>query len=112
MYCFIYPYFLIVSKFIVVPYDNKLAYNQKIRTDKAIQKALNQLQNLGGRIKDSRKSRDEILIKVNSIVGKSYLKNLIDYELKETVNGLDLTFTENEGAYDQKRKTFGKNILF
>lgn len=100
------------NKKIVVTYDNKLAYNQKIRTDKAIQKALNKLQNLKGIIKDSKKNRDEILIKVNGIIGKSYLKNLINYELKETVNGLDLTFTENEEAYEQKRKTFGKNILF
>lgn len=100
------------EKKIVVTYDNKLAYNQKIRTDRAIQKALNKLQNLKGRIKDSKKNRDEILIKVNGVVGKSYLKNLINYELKETVNGLDLTFTENEEAYEQKRKTFGKNILF
>jgi transposase len=100
------------NKKIIITYDNKLAYNQKIRTDKAIQKALNQLQNIQGRIKDSRKSRDEILIKINSIVGKNYLKNLINYELKETANGIDLTFTENSEVYDQKRKTFGKNILF
>ncbi len=100
------------KKKIVVTYNNKLAYNQKIRTAKAIQKALNQLQNLKGRIEDSKKKRDEILIKVNSIVGKSYLKNLINYELKETVNGLELTFWENEEGYEQKRKTFGKNILF
>ncbi len=100
------------KKKIVVTYDNKLAYNQKIRTDKAIQKALNKLQNLKGRIKDSSKSRDEILIKVNDVVGKSYLKNLISYKLEETVNGLKLTFWENEEAYEQKRKTFGKNILF
>lgn len=100
------------KKKIVVTYDNKLAYNQKIRTDKAIQKALNKLQNLKGRIKNSGKSRDEILIKVNDIVGKSYLKSLIGYELKETYEGLKLDYWENEEAYEQKSKTFGKNILF
>lgn len=100
------------KKKIVVTYDNKLAYNQKIRTDKAIQKALNKLQNLKGRIENSKKTRDEILIKVNGIVGKSYLKNLINYEIEETVRGLKLTFWENEEAYEQRRKTFGKNILF
>jgi transposase len=96
----------------VVTYNHELAYNQRVRTDKALQKALNQLQNLKGRIENSKKSRDEILIKVNGIVGKNYLRGLIAYNLEKSFKGLELTFEKNEKVYEQKSKSFGKNILF
>lgn len=100
------------NKKIVVTYNESLKYNQKLRTDKAIQKAFNQLQNLARGIKNSIKSRDEFLIKVNKIVSKSYLNGLISYTLQKTCTGFDLSFQLNESIYEQKCKTFGKNILF
>ena len=100
------------KKKIVITYNTNLAYNQRVRTDKAIQKALNQLQNIKERLARSTKSRDEILLKVNSIVNKTYLNGLITYTLEETHDRLNLSFEKNEEAYQQKSKAFGKNILF
>ena len=37
---------------------------------------------------------------------------MIDYEIFGTKGALSLEFKENEKAYDAKRKSFGKNILF
>ncbi len=98
------------NKKIVVTYNVELAYNQKVRTEKAINKAIHQLRNLKGRTHSG--NRDEILIKVNRIVNKNYLRGLINYSLEETTNGLELLFEQNEQAYQQKSKSFGKNILF
>lgn len=100
------------AKKIVITYNNELAYNQRIRTDKAIQKALNQLQNIKERLAISKKTRDETLIKINSIVNKSYLKGLLTYTLEESDGKLKLSFEKNQTTYQQKSKTFGKNILF
>jgi transposase len=96
------------KKKIVITYSGELAYKNKIRVDKALEKALNQLKNLQGRLKNSDLSRDELLIKVSKIADRQWIKGLIDYEIiGETFN-----FKENEKAYEEKRKSFGKNILF
>lgn len=100
------------KKKIVVTYNYELAYNQRIRTDKAIQKALNQMQNLKGGLQRTNKTRDEIFIKVNNIVNKNYLRGLITYDLNETTQGLELMFEKNKEMYEKKSKSFGKNILF
>lgn len=99
-------------KTIVVTYNETLKYNQKLRTDKAIQKAINQLGNLKGRIKDSTKTRDELLIKVSKITDKTYLRGLISYTLQPSLSGFDLSFHVNQQVYEQRSKAFGKNILF
>lgn len=100
------------AKKIVVTYNEILKYNQKLRTDKAIQKAINQLQNLKGRIKNSTKKRDELLIKVSKIADKPYLRGVILYTLQESKSGFDFSFHTDEQVYDQRAKSFGKNILF
>jgi len=100
------------TKKIVVTYNEMLKYTQKLRTDKAIQKALNQLESLKGRIKDSAKSLDELLSKVSKIAGKPYLRELISYTLERSLSGFDLSFQVNDGVYQQKCKVFGKNVLF
>ena len=100
------------TKNIIVTYNEALKYNQKLRTDKALQKSLNQLENLKSRIKDSTKTRDELLIKVSKIADKPYLRGLISYELQSSTSGFDLSFHINQQVYDQRSKAFGKNILF
>ena len=99
------------KKRVIITYSNELAYKNKIRVDKALEKALNQLKNIQGKIKNSKWTRDELLIRVSKIADKQWIKGLIDYEVK---NGkyLSLTFKENYNMYDKVRKTFGKNILF
>lgn len=99
------------KKKVVITYSNELAYKNKIRVDKALNKALNQLKNIQGRIKDSKLTRDELLIKVGKIVDRQWIKGLIDYEIKDEKE-LSLTFKMNQEIYDKIRKSFGKNILF
>lgn len=99
-------------KKIVVTYNETLKYNQKLRTDKAIKKAVNQLENLKSRIKDSTKNRDELLIKVSKIADKPYLRSLIPYTLQPALSGFVLSFHVNQQVYEQRSKSFGKNILF
>jgi transposase len=99
-------------KKIVVTYNETLKYNQKLRTDKAINKAINQLENLKSRIIDSTKTRDELLIKVSKIADKPYLRGLIPYTLEKSLSGFDLSFDVDQQAYEQRSKAFGKNILF
>ena len=99
------------KKKVVITYSNELAYKNKIRVDKALNKALNQLKNIQARLKNSNLKRDELLIKVSKIVGKQRIKGLIDYQIKE--NGdLSFSFKENTEAYEKVSKGFGKNILF
>src|SRR3990167_5918785 len=95
------------KKKVVITYSNELAYKNKIRVDKA----LNKLKNIQARLKNSNLKRDELLIKVSKIVGKQWIKGLIDYQIKE--NGdLSFSFKENTEAYEKVSKGFGKNILF
>lgn len=100
------------KKKVVVTYSNELAYKNRNRVLKAIEKAINQLKNLQGRLKNSRLTRDELLIKVSRIADKSYIKGLIDYKVKKLFGELKLSFSEDEKAYEEKAKGFGKNILF
>jgi transposase len=100
------------KKKVVITYSSELAYKNKIRVDKALNKALNQLKNIQGKLKKSDLSRDELVIKVSSIADKQWIKGLIDYEIFGTKKALSLEFKENDKAYDEKRKGFGKNILF
>lgn len=100
------------KKRVVVTYSNELAYINKIRVEKAITKALNKLKNLQGRLKNTKLSRDELLIKVHDIADKQYIKGLINCSIKEGLNGLSLNFEENKEYYKELAKRFGKNILF
>lgn len=100
------------KKKVVITYSNELAYKNRVRVLKAIEKALNQLKNLEGRIKNSNLSRDELLIKASGIADKPYIKGLIKYEIKNIPSELKLIFSEDEQAYKEKEKSFGKNILF
>lgn len=97
------------KKKIVVTYSNELAYKNRVRVNKALKKALNQLKNLQGKLKNSNLTRDEVLIKVEKIVGKPYIKNLIKYEV---YGDKRLEFSEDKEAYEELAKGFGKNILF
>nr|MBI4156940.1 hypothetical protein [Candidatus Woesearchaeota archaeon] len=99
------------EKKVVITYSNELAYKNKVRVDKALNKALNQLKNIQGKLKDSKWTRDELLIKVSKIADKQWIKGLIEYEVEDE-RELSLTFKENYEAYDKIRKSFGKNILF
>lgn len=99
------------KKKIVITYSNELAYKNKIRVDKALEKALNQLKNVQGRLKENKLSRDELLIKVSKIADRQWIKGLIRYEIFGTKKA-SFEFNEDEKAYEKIRKSFGKNILF
>lgn len=99
-------------KKIVVTYNETLKYNQKLRTDKAIQKAIDQLENLKNRITNTTKNRDELLIKVSKIADKTYLRGLISYTLEPSLSGFVLSFHVDQQEYVRRSKAFGKNILF
>lgn len=96
------------KKKVVITYSNELAYKNKIRVDKALEKALNQLKNIQGKLKNTNLSRDDLLIKVSKIADKPWIKGLIDYEIHEDT----FEFKENQKTYEEIRKSFGKNILF
>ena len=100
------------KKKVVVTYSDELAYKNKIRVEKAINKALNRLKNLQGRVNNTKLSRDELLIKAHDIADKQYIKGLINYDVKEGLDGFYLHFKENKRAYDKLSRRFGKNILF
>lgn len=97
------------NKRVVITYSNELAYKNRVRAEKAIQKALNRLANLQARIAHTNLTRDQILIKVHDIVGKPYLNGLIQYDVQTAKS---LTFKIDELAYQEMSKRFGKNILF
>lgn len=99
------------KKKVVITYSNELAYKNKIRVDKALEKALNQLKNIQGRLKNKELSRDELLIKVSKIAERPWIKGLIEYEVHGTKKA-SFEFKESEKVYDKMRKSFGKNILF
>ncbi len=100
------------KKKVVITYSTELAYKNKIRVEKALNKALNQLKNIQARLKNSTLTRDELLIKVSKIADKQWIKGMIDYEVKEERGELYLTFKENHKSYEDISKSFGKNILF
>ena len=100
------------KKKVVVTYSKELAYKNKIRVEKALGKALNQLKNIQARLKNSNLTRDELLIKVSKIADKQWIKGLIDYQVKEEKGDLSFSFEENNKAYEKISKSFGKNILF
>ena len=97
------------NKKVVLTYSNELAYKNKVRVEKALNSAFNKLKNLQGRIKNTKLTRDELLIKVHDIADKQYLKGLIKYEVGI---GNALKFELDEFAYKEMSKRFGKNILF
>jgi transposase len=100
------------KKKVVVTYSNELAYKNKIRVDRALDKAINKLKNIQGKLKSSSIKRDDLLIKVSKIADKQWIKGLIEYGIFGSDGALSLEFKENQSAYDEKRKSFGKNILF
>lgn len=100
------------KKKVVITYSEELAYKNKIRVEKALNKAVNQLKNIQARLKNSTLTRDELLIKVSKIADKQWIRGMIEYEVKEERGELYLTFKENPKAYDEVSKSFGKNILF
>ena len=100
------------KKKIVITYSEELAYKNKIRVEKALNKAINQLKNIQARMKNSNLTRDELLIKVSKIADKQWIKGLINYQIKEERGELSLTFKENHRSYENISKSFGKNILF
>ncbi len=100
------------KKKVVITYSDELAYKNKIRVEKALNKALNQLKNIQSRLKNSKMKRDELLIKVSKIADKSYIKGLIEYNIYGADGALSLEIKENKKVYEDISKSFGKNILF
>jgi transposase len=100
------------KKKIVITYSEELAYKNKIRVEKALNKAVNQLKNIQARLKNSTLTRDELLIKVSKIADKQWIKGLLDYKIYGTDKSFSLEFKENGNAYENMGKRFGKNILF
>jgi len=100
-------------KRIVITYNQDLAYCQRLSTNRAINKALQELYGLQRKLnKDKWAIRDNVFLKVNKILGKPYLNNLLRYELRGEDKKLSLNFDIDEEAYERKANTFGKNILF
>lgn len=100
------------KKKVIITYSNELAYKNKIRVEKALNKALNRLKNIQARLKNTDLTYDELLIKVHDIADKQYIKGLIKYDIKKGLNGLSLRFVEDKKSYNNLSKRFGKNILF
>lgn len=98
---------------IVITYNEKTAYNQKNRTEKALAKALTYLENAKEKLNGPQwTNRDKILIRIATNISRFYASKLVKWKLFKHGKNLVLNFEENSEELSIARDSYGKNILF
>jgi len=98
---------------IVITYNEKTAYNQKERVDKALAKALSYLEEVKTKLnKPKWKNKDDVLIRISSYLTKVHATKLIEWNLYEKDEKLKLSFKNNTEELTYRGNSYGKAILF
>jgi len=98
---------------IVISYNEKTAYNQKNRTERALAKALKYLKNAKEKLNGPQwTDRDKILIRIATNISRFYATKFVKWRLVKKGKNLVLNFEENKEELSIARDSYGKNILF
>lgn len=98
---------------IVITYNDKTAYNQKERTEKALNKAIAYLQNAKEKLNTSQwTDRDKVLIRIASNISRFHATKIVKWQLHEKNKKIYLDFEENKEELNIAKNSYGKNILF
>lgn len=98
---------------IVIAYNEKTAYNQKQRTQRALIKGLDYLKKVKLKLNSPKwQDRDEVLIRICSNITKFHAKKIIKWNLTKEGNKLVLNYNKEENELDYLKDSYGKNILF
>jgi len=98
---------------IVVSYNEKTAYNQEKRTERALAKALAYLKKAKEKLNGPQwTDRDKVLIRLASNISRFYASKLVKWQLSKKGKNLALNFEENKEKLSIARDSYGKNILF
>lgn len=98
---------------IVITHNEKTAYNQEKRTEKALAKALAYLNEAKEKLNGPRwTDRDKIIIRLTKNISKFHASKLVKWKLLKKGKKLALNFEENKEELSIARDSYGKNILF
>ena len=98
---------------IVITYNEKTAYNQKKRTEKALAKAWAYLKKAKEKLNGPQwTNRDKVLIRIASNISRFFASKLVKWQLFKRGKNLALNFEENKKELSIIRDSYGKNILF
>lgn len=98
---------------VVITYNKKTAYNQKIRIEKALSKSSDYLKSAKTKLNGYQwTEKDKVLIRISSTISKFHASKLIDWKLEGENESLTLNFKKNEEELEIIRNSYGKNILF
>jgi len=98
---------------IVITHNEKTAYNQEKRTEKALAKALAYLNEAKEKLNGPRwTDRDKIIIRLAKNISKFHASKLVKWKLLKKGKKLALNFEENKEELSIARDSYGKNILF
>lgn len=98
---------------IIITYNEKTAYNQRERVDKALNKAFFYLKEVKTKLnKPKWKKKDDVLIRISSRITKIHAAKLVEWNLNEKDDELKLDFKENRDELTNLENSYGKTILF
>ncbi len=98
---------------IVITYNNKTANNQKERTEKALAKSIEYLQNAKEKLNTPQwTDRDKVLIRIASKISRFHATKIVKWQLQEKNQKIYLDFEENKEELNIVKNSYGKNILF
>ncbi len=98
---------------VVISYNNRTAFNQKKRTERALNKALSYLKEAEKKLNSPKwKNYEEVLLRINTNIVQFHAKNLIQWQLKKENKKLVLEYNENKEELEYLENSYGKNILF
>jgi len=98
---------------IVITYNESLYRKKLIRLNKAIERKKAELRDLKKKLNKGKWTKKKrIEKKIKSILNSKEIKGLIDCRVKKRKGALILSVRKNQRAFQLKKTTFGKTILF
>lgn len=98
---------------VVLTYNEKTAYIQKIRLEKRLAKGKKYMEKAKSKLNTKKwTDRDTVLLRINTNLTKRYAKDVIEWKLTEKSGLLELEYSVKNESVEFYNKSVGKNILF
>ena len=99
---------------IVITYNDRTAFNQRKRTERALNKALSYLKEAKKKLNGSRwQDYNEVLLRINANIVQFHANSIVSWELIEKKDKtLALKYGKNDEELEYVENSYGKNILF
>lgn len=98
---------------IVITYNERTAFNQRKRTERALSKALAYLNEAKKKLNEPRwKDYEEVLLRIHTNILQFHAKGLVQWKLNKEGKTLALEYNEGKEELEYLKNSYGKSILF